>query len=63
MKLKHTLNGNVKLTLSAEEAGHLRSILVEACPLYAEAWISDVTHDVAHEVDDLLAESGIELLI
>jgi len=59
MKVKHTQNGNVKITLSADQAERLRSVLMEVDYLKDHECISGETRDEMDELDNKLIEADI----
>lgn len=63
MKVKHTLNGNVKVTLSADQASRLRSVLLEVDVLKRREHISQETRDEMDELDNMLCDAGIEYIV
>lgn len=60
MKVKHTQNGNVKLTLTMEEAERLRSVLIDSEVLRRDTCISQATEDTADELNVAMLDAGID---
>jgi hypothetical protein len=59
MKVKHTQNGNVKITLTLEEAERLKSIVMEADELHTRMYISAVTRELGDDLCEALGDAGI----
>jgi hypothetical protein len=59
MKVKHTKNGNLKLTVSPQEAEAIRSILLETSDLYEREAISFKSRTLGEAFDLLLREAGV----
>jgi hypothetical protein len=59
MKVKHTKNGNVKLTLSMDEAEKLRSILMEGDGLASRSYVTEETGGFGTMAADALYEAGV----
>jgi hypothetical protein len=56
-KVKHTKNGNVKITMSLEQAEYLRNGLIEAA--YGADKYSGMQKEVLLHIDDQLEKAGV----